>query len=291
VPIGIAVGAAAAHLLPPRTTAHRGRLDLAGALTLVAGLGTFVYAVAGTAAHGWGSARTLGLLAVAAAALAAFAAIERRAAAAILPPRTWRRPAVTASAAVMLGATGVLVGAFFLNSLYLQEVLGDSPLEAGLAFLPLVVAIGLAAHAAPHLLSHAGSRLVAAAGLMIVTGGALALAFAPDRAAYLGDVLPGLLAVGFGVGLTFPAASVTAMDGVGHADAGLVSGVMSTAHELGAAIGTAVLAAVAAGGATPADGYGTAFLVAAGAAAALAVAALATVPAVRPSGTMRAAMH
>jgi Na+/melibiose symporter-like transporter len=191
----------------------------------------------------------------------------------------------------MLGATGLLVGTFFLNSLYLQDVLGRSALETGLSFLPLVVAIGVSAHAAPHLLAHAGARAVAAGGLLLVAAGALALALAPDHAAYLGDLLPGLLATGLGIGLTFPAASVTAMDGVGHADAGLVSGVMSTAHELGAAIGTAVLAAVAAGGATPADGYGTAFLVAGGAAAALAVAALATVPAVRPSGTMRAAMH
>jgi EmrB/QacA subfamily drug resistance transporter len=290
VPIGAVAGVVALRLLP-RAPAARARLDLPGAASLVGGLGVLLYALDGAPEHGWGSARTLVLLALATALLAAFAAVERVAGDPVLPPRTWRRVPVVSSAVVMLGATGILVATFFLNSLYLQNVLGDSALAAGLKFLPLVLAIGAAAHAASHLLAQVGSRAVAVAGLALAAAGALLLALAPAHAGYLADLLPGLLAIGFGVGLAFPAASVTAMSDVPHDEAGLISGVMSTAHELGAALGTAVLSAVASAGATFAGGYGDAFAAAAVAAVVLAVVALVAVPATRPAPGQRVAVH
>jgi len=194
---------------------------------------------------------------------------------------------LVAAAIVMLGATGVMVGAFFLNSLYLQTVLGYSALESGFAVLPLVVAIGIAAH----VVARAGTRVVVVVGLALTAIGALLFALAPDRAAYVADLLPGFVVLGLGLGLVLPAVSVTAMSEVEHPQAGLASGLMSTAHEIGAALGVAVLSAVAAAGASPAIGYNDAFLAAAGIAGALAVAGLIVVPSTRPMPGARLAPH
>jgi fucose permease len=184
-----------------------------------------------------------------------------------------------------------MVGTFFLNSLYLQNALDWSPLESGFAFMPLVLAIGLAAHLAPRLLAHAGSRAVAVTGLALLAAGALLLTLAPDHASYAGDLLPGFLLLGLGLGLVFPTASVTAMSEIHAEHAGLASGLMSTAHELGAALGVAVLSAVAASAPDAAAGYNEGFLVATGIAAGLAALALVAVPTMRPAPDVRPATH
>jgi EmrB/QacA subfamily drug resistance transporter len=293
VPVGVLAGLMSIHLVPAARSAASGRrqLDLPGAASVIAGLVVLVYALAGTADHGWGSARTLVLLALAGGLLATFATIERSVARPLLPPQIWRVRSLTAAAAVMLGATGIMVGTFFLNSLYLQNALGWSALESGFAFVPLMLAIGLVSHLTPRLLQHAGSRAVAATGLTLIAAGALLLALAPDRASYADDLLPGFLVVGLGIGLVFPTASVTAMSEVHAERAGLASGLMSTAHELGSALGVAVLSAVAAAAPDAATGYSDGFLVAAGIAAGLALLALLAVPAMRPAPGVSAAMH
>jgi MFS family permease len=167
-------------------------------------------------------------------------------------------------------------------------------METGLAFLPLALVILVAAHLASHLLTRFGGRAVMVGGLAIAAVGALLLSGAPSDARYVRDLLPGLLALGFGVGLTFVSVSVTAMHDVAHERAGLASGIMTTAHEIGAALGVAVLASVAAGAgdaAGIAGGYGDGFLVAAGIAAGLAVLAALTVPSVRPEPGSTVSMH
>jgi MFS family permease len=195
----------------------------------------------------------------------------------------------------MLGATGILVGTFFLNSLYLQDVAGASALRAGLEFLPLVAVIGLGAHLTSRLLPRVGSRVLAVAGLVLMGGGALLLSAASARAGYLTGLLPALLVIGAGTGLVFPAASVTAMSGIGEDRAGLASGLMTAAHELGAALGVAVFSAVATAQATVgagfAVGYRHGFTVAAGLAAAIALVAVLAIPAVRPGPGARVAVH
>jgi MFS family permease len=296
VPVGLAVGLAALRIIEPSAPARRGRFDIPGAMLAFAGLITLVYAVQGTDVHGWGSARTLGLLGLAAGLLTAFALFERRVSDPLVDPRTWRARPLTAGAALMLGATGLLVGAFFLNTLYLQAVLQASALETGLAFLPIAVAIGAAAHAAGHLLGAIGSRGVVLAGLLLLALAAALLAAAPSEASYAADLLPGFVLLGLGVGLVLPAANVTALSDVDASRAGLASGLMSTAHELGAALGAALLSAVAAA-AGPFDGPGFAagyedgFIVAAAIASAMAVAALAAVPSVRPARGAHVAIH
>jgi EmrB/QacA subfamily drug resistance transporter len=298
VPVGIAALALTLRLIPPgRPATREGRLDLPGAVSVVAGLMALVYALDGTSDHGWGSARTLLLLTLAAGLLAIFALIERASRRPLLPPATWRHRSLVSSGAVVLGVTGILVGAFFLNSLYLQHVLDASALETGLGFLPLAVSIGIAAHVASSVLPRVGTRTVVVAGLALVAAGALLLAAAPDEASYVTDLLPGFLVVGVGMGLVFPGATVTALSDVPAEEAGLASGFMATSHELGAALGVAVLAAIAAtaGDITTltgiAAGYQDGFVAAAGIAAALGAIALWTLPSVRPPQGAGTPMH
>jgi EmrB/QacA subfamily drug resistance transporter len=298
VPIGIATALLTLRVVSAdgeRPT--RGGLDVAGAVAVVAGLVTLVYALEGVPDHGWGAPRTLALVAVAGALLATFIAVERSARTPLVPPATWGEHRLIASAAVMFGTTGLLVGTFFLNTIYLQHVLGASALETGLRFVPLALAIAAAAHAASHLLAHAGSRVVVVTGMALIAAGALVLSAAPDDARYAAHILPGLIAIGLGVGLAFPAASVTAMSEVAPEHAGLASGLMMTAHEVGAAVGVAVLAAVATGaaGGDAADGfaagYGDGFLAAAAIASAMLVAAWRVVPSARPPAPAHGAIH
>ena len=147
VPVGVTAGLLAPRLIPAVPAAgRRGSLDPFGALSLVAGLAVLVYALSGAAAHGWGSARTVGLLALSVALLVAFAAIERTVAEPLIPPAIWRVTQVVSGAAIMLGATGILAGTFFLVSVHTQEVLGWSALHSGLALLPFVAATAVGVH-------------------------------------------------------------------------------------------------------------------------------------------------
>jgi MFS family permease len=297
VPVGLTAAVLALRVLPasPQATGARA-LDLPGALLVVAGLVVLVYAIDGAPEHGWGSSRTLVLAALALALLATFARVEAGSRQPLVPPAIWRVRSLIAGAAVLLGVTGILVGTFFLNSLYLQGVNGATALETGLGFLPLAISIGISAHFASAVMPRTGSRVLVAAGLLLAAAGAVALALAPDRAGYAADILPGLLAIGFGVGLVFPGVSVTAMSRVEPHQAGLAAGVLSTSHEVGAALGVAVIAAVAAIGdaasaASIAVGYEDGFLATAGIALALAAVAVAAVPSVKPEASAGAIAH
>ncbi len=293
VPVGVVAGLLSLHLVPQHRPRRRfvRELDLPGAALAVAGLVMLAYTLAGAPAHGWGSARTL-LLALALALLAGFAAVERSARRPLVPAELWRARSLVAGVLVMFGATGILVGTFFLNSLYLQDVQRASPLRVGLEFLPLALVIGAGAHLASRLLPRAGSRALIVAGLVVMGAGALLLTGVSARSGYLTGFLPGLLIVGMGTGLVFPATAVTAMSDIAEDRAGLASGLMTTAHEIGAALGVAVFSAVAvAAGGGIAAGYRHGFMVAAAVAAGLAVVAAVAVPAVRPAAGDRVAVH
>jgi EmrB/QacA subfamily drug resistance transporter len=299
VPVGLVAAVLSLHLVEsaPGSGGLR-RLDVLGALTLVSGLVLLVYGIEETTTHGWGSARTLALFAGSATLLAGFVATERMARQPLVPPATWRLRSLTSAVTLMLGATGFLIGIIFLGSQYMQGALGWSALETGLAFLPLTVVIGLGAHIAPNLLTQLGARTVATVGLLLIAGGATLLASAPDQASYLPDLLPGFLIGGIGTGLVFVTIQVTGMSEVREEAAGLASGLITTAHEIGAALGVAVLSAVAIGTGTGAaatlgspGGYQDGLIVVAVGALALAALAAAVVPALRPASTAQVSIH
>jgi EmrB/QacA subfamily drug resistance transporter len=294
VPVGVVAGLLSLHLVPRhQPQRHLGReLDLPGAALAVAGLVTLTYAIAGTPAHGWASARTLLFLALAFVLLAAFAAVERSVRRPLVPAQIWRTRSLVAGVVVMLGATGILVGTFFLNSLYLQDVRGASALRVGLEFLPLALVIGAGAHLGSRLLPRVGSRVLIIAGLVAMGAGALLLTGVSARSSYLTGFLPGLLVVGIGTGLVLPATAVTAMSDIADDRAGIAAGLMTAAHEIGAALGVAVFSAVAvatSGGI--AAGYRHGFTVAAAVAGGLAGLAALLVPAIRPAAGTRVAVH
>jgi EmrB/QacA subfamily drug resistance transporter len=296
VPIGAAAAVVGMFLVPtlPPGVGRLRDLDVAGALLLIAGLVTLVFTITAGAAHGWLSPQTLLSLAVSAGLLAAFAAVERRVRQPIVPPASWRVRSLVSGNAVYLGASAVMGGAFFLSTLYLQRVLGAPAWEAGLAFLPLALAVGIGGKVASRLVAHAGSRAVLLLGLVIEGGGALFLANVPAGPTYIANVLPGFLAIGFGLGFSFVAAPAIVMARVSSEDAGMVSGLMQTAHEIGISLGVALLSAIASATMAPAglaSGYRQGMLVAAVIAALLAVVTVTAVPSIRPAGTTGARPH
>ncbi len=289
VPIGAVALVAGLHVLPRDTATgvSLARLDLPGAATVIGGLVALVYGLGASATHGWGSAQTIGSLAVSVAFIVAFLAVERRASDPLFPPHVWKLRSLVSGTTVMLGVTGILVGAVFLTSIFVQTVLGYSALRAGLAFLPFALAITVGTVVARHLMAHLSPRVVAAAGLVLAAGAAALLSTASATTGYAGGLLPGLLGLGIGVGMVFVPISVTAMAGIPPSHAGVASGFLMTGHEVGAALGVAVLSAVASTAGsltTPAGvvaGFDRGFVAAAVIAVAVAAVALWRMPATR----------
>jgi EmrB/QacA subfamily drug resistance transporter len=292
VPVGLIAFGVAAHMLPATAPGARARsLDAAGALTAVGGLVAIVYGLSGAPSHGWGSARTVALLGGGVALLAVFAIVERSVREPLVPPAIWRERALISGAALILGISGILVGSFFLISVYAQDVLRWSALHTGVSLLPFVAAITVGVHVTGHLVAKLGSRPLIISGMALAGIGSLLFAVAPDHASYLPDLLPGLVVLGFGMGLGFPATSITAMISIREEIAGLASGITSTAHEVGGALGVAIFSAIAAGSGTIAAGNHTAFTAAAVGGAALVVLAATAVPSVRPGPGTKVAIH
>ncbi len=285
LPVGVLLAAGATRLLPPDTARAQWRgLDLRGALLATASLGALVYALSQAQTSGWTSAQTLGIGAAALAGLAAFAVLELRAAQPLLRVQRLADRAVGGGFAMMLAGSAVLFGSFLLSSLYLQNVLGTGALETGLAFLPFAVAIGAGVHAAGHVIAHAGVRVPLAAGFAVAAGGMLLLSRAGAHGSYAADVLPGMLVAGLGLGTVLVAVSVSVLTGAADHEAGMLSGLNTTGHEIGGSLGIAILATIAAGAAGPtaaADGIGDAFLAGAIIAGAASVAALVALPSAR----------
>lgn len=295
VPIGAIAAIVAQFVLPASSGAREqlGQLDVAGALVLIGGLVTLVFGITAAANNGWGSAQAIVSLLAAAGLLAAFGFIERRATQPIAPPSVWRVRSLVSGNLVFLGASAVMGGVFLLTSLYLQRIIGLTAWQTGLAFLPLVGGVGAGSGLASRLVSRAGVRAVIIVGLIVEAAGALVLARVPSGASYFVEVLPGLVAIGMGLGFSFVAAPLVVMADVRGDDAGLASGLMQTAHEIGISLGVASLSAITTAVAMQAGlaaGYRQSMVVAAVVAALLAIATLIFVPAVRASSA-RAGMR
>jgi EmrB/QacA subfamily drug resistance transporter len=228
-----------------RIAADRRRFDLGGAVTVTGGMTLLVYTVVKAPSYGWGSSTTLALFAGAVGLLAAFAVIERRGVSPLIPDGYLRQRAAVVPNALQLLLGVAAISTLFLLTLYIQQVLGYTPLEAGLAYLPLAGAIVTATVLANRLVVRVGSRPLAAAGLSVAAAGMLLMGHAPAQGDYATDVLPAMVVLGLGAGLSFVSITTAALGGVDDAAAGLASGLLSTSVQLGGAVGISALAALA----------------------------------------------
>jgi EmrB/QacA subfamily drug resistance transporter len=248
VPIGIAAALLSFRLIrESRAEVERRSFDLPGAATVTAGLTAAVYGIVEAEKVGWTSTRTLAVFAAAAVLLGAFVVIERRAVAPLVPFRIFRLRTVAGANVTMLFVGAAMFGLFYFLSLSMQQVLGYSALETGLAQLPLAGTLVLAAGAIAPLVTRLGSKPVTLAGLVIFAAGLAWFSRMPADADFVSDLLGPSLVVAVGLAATFVALTVSAVDGITDAESGLASGLINTSQQIGGALGLAVLSAVATG--------------------------------------------
>jgi hypothetical protein len=224
---------------------HR-TFDLPGAVSVTAGLVVLVFAIVKSNTYGWGSPRTIGLLAAGVVLLAGFLEIESRSSAPLMRLSIFRLRGLAAADLTLLLTAAAVFATFFFVSLYLQQILGYRPLRAGAAFLPFSAGIATGATVARKLVPRLGVRDVPVIGLAIATVGMIVLTQLPVHGRYTSNLLPGLVPLGLGLGLTFVPITLAATSEVRGDDAGLASGLLNTAQQVGGSIGLAVLATLAA---------------------------------------------
>jgi EmrB/QacA subfamily drug resistance transporter len=247
LPVGIAVIVLSLRLLPDdRPEAGERRLDVAGAIAVTASVMLGTYAVINGNDNGWTSGETLGLLAGAAALLVVFLAVEGRTGSPLIPLGLFRLRNISVANVVGILLAGSMFGWFFLSALYLQLVLGYSPLEVGLAYLPstLIMAAGSIA-LSDRLVMRFGVKPPIVVGLSCFAIGLLWFARAPADGSFVVDVLPSMIVMGIGGGITFNPLLLAAMGDVAPTESGLASGIVNTAFMMGGALGLAVLVSIA----------------------------------------------
>ncbi|HEY4096951.1 MAG TPA: MFS transporter [Baekduia sp.] len=281
VPIGIAVATAGLRIITRgRREAGTGRnFDLSGALTVTAGLVVLTYGMVETDTHGWGSTRTLVTIALGLALLATFTLIEGRLATApLVPLRIFRLRAVTGANLVIFCMGAAAFAMWYFLSLYLQQVLGFDPIEAGLAFLPMTGTIIATAQFASRLTGRVGPGKVLAFGMTLLALGSLGLSRITADGSFWIDVLGPSVIAAAGIGFSFVPVTIAATAGIRGREAGLASGLVNTSRQVGGSIGLALLATLAtqrtadvagsvSAGEALTDGFQRAFLVGAGFAA------------------------
>jgi EmrB/QacA subfamily drug resistance transporter len=249
IPIAIVTGLLAMRLLEQdEGIGFGGGTDVPGALLITSSLMLGVYTIVKPAAEqGWGSAQALGLGAVSLALLMAFVAWEAHSRNPLIPLRIFRSRNVSGANVIQALTVAGMFGMFFLGSLYLERVLGYDPLEIGLAFLPATLIMGvLSFRYTEPLITRFGARRALLSGLVFIGLGLAAFTRTPVDGAYLTDVLPPMILIGVGIGVSFPSLMSLAMSGATQEDAGLASGLVNTTAQVGGALGLAVLATLSA---------------------------------------------
>jgi EmrB/QacA subfamily drug resistance transporter len=247
VPVGVVALLSTIRFVPESRAelAHR-TFDLLGALSVTGGLVVLVFTIIKAQTWGWGSGRTVALLAASVVILAAFVVIERRSKAPLVRLGILRvRTLAVADVVLLLVASG-LFGMFFFASLYVQDILGYSPLRAGLAFLPVTAGIVIGAGIAQPLTRRLGVRNLSVLGVLIAAAGLAVLTQLPVHGSYLGNLLSGLFPMSVGMGVAFVPITLLATGGVRGDDAGLASGLFNTAQQVGGSLGLAILSTLAA---------------------------------------------
>ncbi len=247
VPIGLTAAMLAPRTLVESRAEEGGKtFDFPGAFTVTAGLALLVYAVVDAVNVGWGSSTTLLRLAGAAILLAAFVVIELRQRYPLMPFSIFRLRTLRGANIVGLLIGMSLFSMFFFISLYLQDVLGYSPIKTGVSYLPLAVGIILSAGAASQVVTRVGFKPPLVAGLLLIAGGLLWFAQVPAQGGtYVADVLGPSLLAAVGLGFAFVPVTIAAVTGTEPHEAGLASGLINTSQQIGGALGLAILATVA----------------------------------------------
>ena len=284
VPIGIATGlVAASRLERDEGIGFERGADVPGAVLIVSALMLGVYTVVGAGAHGWGSQQTLGLGLVAAVLLVAFVVRQAHTPQPLVSLRIFRSRMVSGANLVQALMFAGMFGMFFLGALYLQRVLQYDAFQVGLAFLPVAVSIGaLSLGFTPRLILRFGALKTLIPGLALIVVGLLLFTRVQMDANYLSDILPAMLLLGVGAGLSFPSLMTLAMSEVAPSDSGVASGLVNTTQQIGGALGLAVIVTVstsrtdrlAAQGAATASALTSGYHLALGIGAALVVTAL-----------------
>jgi EmrB/QacA subfamily drug resistance transporter len=246
LPVCLLVLGATFRLIPgDRPLAPLRNLDIRGAMLSTGGMLLLVYALVEAPDVGWGAARTIAALAGAIALLVAFVINERRSKNPLLPLSIFRIKGLAAADATQLIGIAGFLSMFFFLTLYMQNVLGYSPVETGLAYLPVCVGVGVAAGISSQLLARTGTRPVIVAGSLIAAGGVYHLSRIPVDGSYLPDLLPGMVVMSIGLGAVFVAVTTAANAGVPADKAGLAAALLNASQQLGGALGLAVFSAIA----------------------------------------------
>jgi EmrB/QacA subfamily drug resistance transporter len=247
VPVGIATFFLAWRLVPESRDEKASRhYDVWGAVTVTGGLMSLVYAIVKAETEGWGSTTTVGFFVLSAVLLASFLVIESRSKAPLVRLSIFNIRSLSVANVVMFLSMSGMFAMFFFNTLYIQDVLGFSPVQAGFAFLPftagIMVSAGLASQFAPKI----GVRLVAGIGMILTAGGMLLLTQLPVHGSYAADVLPAIIISSLGMGAVFMPLTLIATTGLANEDQGLASGLFNTSQQVGGALGLAILSTIAA---------------------------------------------
>ncbi|MEV0153779.1 MFS transporter [Micromonospora sp. NPDC050686] len=266
------------HLPAQPRTGVRARLDVPGAALVTAATGSLLYALIGAGDRGWGSATTLALVAAAVLLYGGFVVRQRLAASPLMDVRLLLRRPVATGALLILVATALMIGIFFLGTFYLQDHRGYSALQAGLLFLPVALATMVGANAAGRVIGRTGARALGVLGLLVAAAGMAIPALSGGTVA----MVAGVSVAAAGTGAVFVVASATALGQVTAQESGLASGIVSTFHEFGASLGAALVSSIAAASITGASTTGFTRGFTTGAILAVAAAVLALVLTPRP---------
>jgi EmrB/QacA subfamily drug resistance transporter len=248
LPVAVVLAITALKVIPADTAKPSWKgLDLRGAILATTSLGAIVYSITQGSSAGWTSTQTVTFALVGVVGLAAFAILETHTEKPLLNVARLADRAVGGGLFLMLAAAGSIFGLFFLCSVYLQNVLGTSPLMTGLAFIPLALSAGIGAHAAGHIVANHGVRMPLASAFAISTIGMGLLAHVAENGTYIANVLPGMLVAGFGLGIAVVSVSIAILTGSREDESGMISGLNSTGHEIGGTLGIAIFSTIAAG--------------------------------------------